>query len=174
MTQLDIAELRDGEVRWSEGRIVRKRSKTDDEEGVPVVNYKLWTRTLELLRKHRSGDEVVLLTESGKPWVYERWIDGKHKSADNIASNYKWLKARILKKEGIIFKKPLKLIRKTSSTLMGGSKEYGRYAQYFLGHSPRSVADRSYVDPSHDLFDDAVHWLGEQYGKEVTGKEVTG
>ena len=164
MTQIDVAELRDSEVDWSAGRIVRKRSKTEGHGQVPVVDYKLWPRTFELLRSHRSGTPTALLTSSGAPWVYERHEAGKLKSNDSIVSNYKWLKARILKAEGIEFSKPLKLIRKTSATLLGGSEKYGRYAQLFLGHSPRSIADKHYVRPSAELFDEAVSWLGGQYG----------
>jgi hypothetical protein len=37
-------------------------------------------------------------------------------------------------------------------------------AQHFLGHSPRTVATRSYVAPPLALFDEALLWLWEQYG----------
>ncbi len=164
MTQIDVASLLDSEVDWSAGRIVRKRSKTEGHGNVPTVNYKLWKSTFELLQSHRTGRPTVLLTSSGAPWVYERHEAGKLKSTDSIVSNFKWLKARILKAEGLEFTKPLKLIRKTSATLLGGSEKYGRYAQLFLGHSPRSVADKHYVASSQHLFDEAVTWLGGQYG----------
>jgi|SRR5271166_5254682 len=164
-TQVDIAGLRDTEVRLGEGRIVRKRSKTQDHENVPEVDYKLWPETLALMERHRSGGEVVLLTESGKPWLYESHIEGRLKSTDNIASNYKWLKGRIRKREGIEFAKSLKLIRKTSATMLGGEGRYGLFlAQHFLGHSPRTVATRSYVAPPQALFDEALMWLRERYG----------
>lgn len=163
-TQVDIAELRGAEVRLGEGRIVRKRSKTQEHENVPEVNYKLWPETLGLLERHGSGGEIVLLTESGKPWVYETHVGGRLKSTDNIASNYKWLKDRIRKREGVEFTRPLKLIRKTSATMLGGEGRYGLFlAQHFLGHSPRTVATRSYVAPPQDLFDEAVTWLRERY-----------
>jgi integrase len=163
-TQVDIAELLGTELRLGEGRIVRKRSKTNEHDNVPEVNYKLWPETLALLERYNNGGEIVLLTESGKLWVYEVHIEGRLKSTDNIASNYKWLKARIKKQEGIEFAKPLKLIRKTSATMLGGDGRYGLFlAQHFLGHSPRTVATRSYVAPPQALFDEAVMWLREQY-----------
>jgi integrase len=164
MTQLDIAELRDAEVDWSRGRITRKRSKTERHEQVPTVNYKLWPRTFELLGRFRSGADIVLLTEAGGRWVYEEHVEGKLRSSDNIASNFKWLKDRVWRHEGVRFKKPLRQIRKTSATLIGGSEKYGRFTQHFLGHSPRTIADRHYVAPSQELFDEAVKWLGERYG----------
>ena len=45
MTQVDIADLQPKEVDWDRGRIRRKRSKTDDHEQVPTVDYALWPRT---------------------------------------------------------------------------------------------------------------------------------
>ena len=47
----------------------------------------------------------------------------------------------------------MKLLRKTSSSLLETHEVYGRYATLFLGQSPRSIADRHYVWPSQDLFD---------------------
>ena len=58
----------------------------------------------------------------------------------------------------------MKLLRKTSSSLLETHEVYGRYATLFLGQSPRSIADRHYVWPSQDLFDKAMGWLGERYG----------
>ena len=160
MTQIDISDLRQVEVDWGRGRIVRKRSKTDHFDQVPEVDYLLWGETWELLLKYRQpqGDRV-LLTESGKPWVRDS-IDaiGKRRKVDVIASNYAHLKRRLKVDE------PLKRLRKTSSTLLGEHPFYGRFAQHFLGQSPRSIADRHYVKPSIELFDEAVRWLGSQYG----------
>lgn len=158
MLQTDISELLDEEVDWTEGRIKRKRSKTRDSQYVPTVDYKLWPITFELLKKHRSGSKVVLLTESGNRWVDKRLIDGRLVKADNIASCYTWLK----KRTG--FTKPLKQIRKTSASFIEGHPHYGRYKDQFLGHSPRSIADRHYAAPSSELFDEIVLWLGHQYG----------
>jgi integrase len=159
MLQTDISELRQNEVDWAEGRIIRKRSKTKGEEEVPTVNYKLWPLTFELLKQHRSRDgDFVLLTQSGRRWVDKRLADGKLIKADNIASCYVWLKKKTK------FKKPLKLIRKTSASLIESHREYGRYKSHFLGHSPRTVADRHYAAPSQELFDEVIGWLGQQYG----------
>ena len=160
MLQTDISDLRQDEVDWTEGRIIRKRSKTEDHEDVPVVNYKLWPLTFELLKKYRSEDpEFALLTERGNRWVCKRLnAEGKLVKADNIASCYVWLK----KKTGN--RKPLKQLRKTSATLIEGQKEYGRYKSHFLGHSPRTLADRHYAAPSQELFDEIIDWLGKQYG----------
>lgn len=162
MTQIDISELRPSEVDWELGRVIRKRSKTGDLETVPTVNYKLWPSTFALLKQygHVEG-ERVLLTERGRPWVSDEIVEGKRRKRDGIHSNYR----RLQIKSGI--DKPIKRLRKTSASLLDHHREFGRYAPYFLGHTPRSVSARHYVTPSTDLFDAAVSWLGEQYGDVV-------
>jgi hypothetical protein len=48
--------------------------------------------------------------------------------------------------------------------MLGGKGRYGLFlAQHFLGHSPRTVATRSYVAPPQRLFDEALMWLRERY-----------
>jgi integrase len=157
-TQADVSDLGDEEVDWQSGRITRKRSKTGEWENVPVVCYKLWPQTFELLKKYRSGTERVLLTESGKAYVRKELVSGKLVKADNIASNYTHLKKRLK------FRKPLKLLRKTAATLLESHPNYGRFTSFFLGHAPQSVKDRHYAQPSQELFDEAVTWLGQQLG----------
>ena len=83
--QNDIAELRQDEVDWKAGTIKRARSKTRERNG-PVVTYKLWPETFELLRKYRSDGELVLTTEKGNPLVSYKLVDGKLKRYDAIQS----------------------------------------------------------------------------------------
>src|SRR5262249_39079581 len=146
-TQEDVSDLKDSEVDWLAGRIIRKRSKTAAHENVPVVNYRLWPVTFDLLKKYRSGGERVLLTEQGEPYVRSRLReDGKLSKADGFASNYVHLKKK-LKRIMPTFNRPLKELRKLGASLLAAHPEYGRFQSYFLGHSPRTVADRHYVVP---------------------------
>ena len=158
MKPKDISDLKDDEVDWEEGRIVRKRSKTRKGEKTPVVQYPLWAETFALLREHRSGKETVLLTTTGRLWVDERLVDGKLKSKDAITGRFQ----RLQKVLGV--KEPLGAIRKASASLLENHPEYGRYAQYFLGQAPKSIAEKHYVLPSREQFDRAVAWLATQYG----------
>jgi integrase len=160
MTQQDVSDLRDAEVDWSAGRITRKRSKTKDEVNVPTVCYLLWPVTFELLKRYRSGRDRVLLTEAGEPYVRTRLNDkGRLAKADGFASNYAHLKRRLK------LTRPLKQLRKLGASLLSSHKDYGRFASYFLCHSPRTVADRYYVVPPQELFDEAILWLGRQVGQ---------
>jgi|SRR5579864_844633 len=159
MTQKDISDIGQDQVDWDHGRIKRKRSKTKEHVNVPTVDYMLWPLTWELLKAHRATEgERALLTRSGRPWVWSQLVDGELKSADNIASNYTHLQLKLN------FNKPLKLIRKTSATLLGNSDTYRDLTGYFLGHAPRGMQERHYVATSQARFDEAITWLGRQYG----------
>jgi integrase len=167
MTQQDISDLRHDEVDWARGRVTRRRSKTRDRfASVPVVEYPLWPQTWELLQRYRSADpERVLVTEKGGPWVKDQIVNGKRSKTDNIKSAYVRLLKRINrgKDDSARFTKPLKLLRKTSSSLLDSHDHYGRFETHFLGQSPRGVAAISYVAPSVELFDRIVGWLGVEY-----------
>jgi integrase len=156
MTQQDVSDLRDTEVDWDEGRVIRKRSKTAAHENVPTVNYRLWPLTFQLLKQYRSGTERVLLTESGRPYVRTDLKNGKLVKADGFASSWVHVKKRLK------LDRPLKQLRKLGASLLASHANYGRFQSYFLGHSPRTVADRHYVVPPQDLFDEAVLWLGKK------------
>jgi integrase len=164
MTQKDVSDLADEEVDWVAGRITRKRSKKAGCDNVPTICYPLWPTTFALLKQHRSGTARVLLTESGLPFLRKELRDGKLVKADGFASNYTHLKKRL--KEGLPgFNRSLKQLRKLGATLLESQRDYGRFKSYFLGHSPRTVADRHYAAPSQELFDEAVWWLGQELGQ---------
>ncbi len=163
----DISALRHDEVDWVEGYVTRKRTKTKDAgENVPKVGYLLWRQTFELLKEYRSDHpELVLVNANGTPLWVEREKNGKFCRIDAVKNTWFRLMTK-LKGQGVIVKKPLKALRKTCPSLLQHHQTYGQYAQYFLGHSPRSVADRSYVARPGRQLDDAIRWLGEQLGIE--------
>ncbi len=153
MTQQDVSDLHPTEVDWQSGRITRRRSKTEKMEQTPIVCYKLWKEAFELLKKfgHRDGDHV-LLTHTGRPWVRDEIVNGKRRKSDSIKSLYKHLKVA----------PTLKLYRKTGATNL--NKQYPDCVELYLGHAPRTVTQRSYVDPDVQRFDEAIEWLGQQFG----------
>jgi integrase len=163
-TQQDVSDLSQDEVDWKAGTITRKRSKTRNHEDCPTVTYRLWPRTFALLEQHRqTSGALVLRTKSGQPWLTKRQTEGKFNRTDNTKSVYRHLQSR----SGV--SKPIKLLRKTSASLLDTHPSYGRYAGYFLAHSPTTIRDKSYVTPSQDQFDAALAWLGAQYGEQITG-----
>lgn len=161
-TQKDVSDLADDEVDWNEGRVIRRRSKTRKHKNAPTVGYPLWPCTLALLKEYRSGQERVLLTSTGKAYV--RKMDG----GDMFSTVYD----RLRKQTG--FKKQMKLLRKTSASLLENHtvqlpsgdtiNPFAGCVSLFLGHAPASMAAKHYAAPPQKLFDEAVLWLGKQYG----------
>jgi len=161
MTQKDISDLLVAEVDWREGRIIRKRSKTADEKNVPTVNYKLWSKTYQLLKQERAPDSKnrVLLNSNGSPILSEEiTADGKYKKNDNVKNAFD----RLRKAVGI--DKSLKSLKKTSASLLGGNAKFRTIKGLFLGHAPRSMSDIHYVQVPKKLLDQAVAWLAREFG----------
>jgi integrase len=161
MTQKDIADLLVLELDWKEGRIIRKRSKTGDCENVPTVNYKLWPETLRLLLQERAPEskDRVLLNSNGIPiWSEQIDKDGKYKKSDNVKNAFD----RLRKKLNI--KKPLKSLKKTSASLLRDNAQFSALAGLFLGHAPVSMSDRHYTQVPQGLLDQALTWLGQEFG----------
>jgi integrase len=164
----DVSDLTQEEVDWKHGRIIRVRSKLADLKNAAKVNYKLWPTTFRLLQEHRNTDHSpharVLLTASGKPWVWEEQVEaagGKKrlKSSNSINSNFTHLRNRIR------FNKPLSLVRKMGASLLNGSTKYRGCVPEYLGEAPSSIKDKHYARPDQALFDQAVTWLGKQVGQ---------
>jgi integrase len=146
--------LRPEEIDWEEGFIDRRRSKT---RGIktPYVRWKLWKPTLELLEQyaHRDGDHA-LLTESGRTWVRDEIRDGRRSKTDSIKS---------LHVNAGLAATPLKRLRSTGATMI--RNQFSReISDHWLGHGPKNVSDRSYFAKNQPKLDEAVAWLGRQYG----------
>ena len=158
MTQIDIADLHPSEVDWQAGRIIRKRSKTKQQESVPVCNYRLWPRTFELLQRLRSEDsEGVLLTARGTPLVTR--MNGKSRN-DSVRLAFRRLMSKLGEKG-----KKLITFKKTSASLLN-SKFGHDVSQLFLGHAPSTVAQKNYIAEERGRLDDPLKWLGQRYSLE--------
>jgi integrase len=184
MTQKDISDLLVSEVDWKDGRIIRKRSKTSDEENVPVVNYKLWPETFRLLQQERdaaSKDRVLVNTNGGPIWSEEITEDGKYRKTDNVKNAFDRVrtvkkveepskarkKTSAKKAERAVkatIEKPLRSLKKTSASLLRNSGQFSSLRGLFLGHAPQTMADRHYTDVPQGLLDQAIQWLGSEYG----------
>lgn len=162
MLQKDIADLRQTEVNWEKGTVTRKRSKTADYANVPTVTYNLWKETFGLLQQHRAKEGEFALTNQDGGCLKVEMLnqDGKLHKIDNVRSAFN----RLSRATKII--KPLKLLRKTSATLLRSNRLFSGVENLFLGHAPRSMSDRHYAQTPQELFDEAIAWLGKQYGVE--------
>jgi len=163
--QIDIAELRHEEVDWKCGTITKRRIKTGDAAAVPTITWKLWPTTLKLLREHRSSHpQLVLLGRKGQPLIQ----GGGLERVDVIAKMWRYVRGKLRSK------RQYKLLRKTAASKLAEHPVHGRFAQYFLAHAPNSVADRHYIQPSQQQFDEAVEWLGQQFAFLSVEQERSG
>lgn len=154
---VDIASLKQQAVDWTNGNITRKRTKTKRHKKAPVVTYTLWPMTFVLLRSHRSGDnELALTNRKGNPLQQVELREGKVVKTCNISTRW----ARLKKKCNAA--RSIKALRSTAATVLASHPTYGRYAQLFLGHSPRTVADKHYIVPDQEQFDAALAWLRDE------------
>lgn len=159
MTQVDVSDLKQSEVNWINGTITRKRSKTRKSEGAPTVTYPLWPTTWALLQQYRSDAPTVFINRNGQPLLRREEQEGKVKKVDNIRCAFRrFTKDRTCKK-------PLKIFRKTAASKLAQHAAYKSYAEYFLAEASKNIADRHYVVPSQQQFNDAVLWLGQQFGQ---------
>jgi integrase len=167
-TQGDLATLRKVELRLKEGRIVRQRAKTRRHPNPPLVNYKLWPKTLRLLKSHISEHpELVFLTKRGTRLIVSMMVkrsDGDHHVRyDTVCRTY----GKLRKKHSELPNKSLKFLRKTGSTKLRGETKYMLLDQLYLGHSHKTIADRHYNafdGEPHPPLDEAITWLGKEFG----------
>jgi integrase len=160
MLPTDMSELRHEE--WKNGRITRKRTKTRRQANVPTVNYKLWPETQALLEKYANHKhrEYVLTSLTGS-CLCTREVNEKDREVKKNLITAQWRRGR---GEGrnTFLPMPLKALRSVAATVLESHDSHSRYVQMYLGHSPRSIAERHYAAPSQARFDEAVAWLREQ------------
>lgn len=168
MTQQDMSDLQPSEVNWKSGIISRKRSKTGDFENVPEVAYRLWPWTMELLKQEQSSSaEHVLLTRDGNSLRFEEiQANNKFKKNDAVRLAIRRLKT----KAGI--EVTMKMLKKTSASLLRNNRHYQGLESLFLGHAPTSVADRHYTAVPQDLMDEAIAWLAEELKVEQVWRDI--
>jgi integrase len=160
MTQIDIANLKQSEIH--DDRIIRKRTKEENEAGTPTIEYKLWGETWELLRTYRSKDKVrALLSQRGTPLYQETIKGGKVIKVDAIRLAWRRFRKKNFEgQDGITLKK----LRKTGASLLAKHKHFAACRFLYLGHAPSSIADQHYTPPPQATFDEAIDWLGQQLG----------
>lgn len=172
-TNSDVAALLKSEVQLDNGRIVRQRSKTRRHAHPPVVSYKLWPKTLQLLRDHWSDHPTLALTNRrGNPLGVSKLtvVGGETKETiwTSIGRRYGQMKSAKPKrqKKPTLPDKQMMFLRKTGSTKIKSKREYMSLDSLYLGHSWATVADKHYNAFDGQPFaplDEAIEWLGGEF-----------
>lgn len=170
-TQTDLNELKKEEIDLKAGRIVRVRTKGEFYDDPPIVNYKLWNKTLELLKLEMSKHdhpELALLATRGARIINETLVtdpetgEVETKRSDNVSRN--WQKVRA---EYGLPARQLKFIRKTGSSCLNENIKYMRLSQLYLGQTHQTVADKHYNAYDGAIYkplDEAIAFIGKQFG----------
>lgn len=154
MTAADMGQLTKSMVDLDNGTLTRKRVKTQAQKNVPIVTYRLWPETVELLRAEQSPHPVLFLTSSDNTSLYESRFEGDDETPKKDLISLAWKRAKV--------RIPQSAFRSISSTKIESHREYGRYKLHFLGHSPKTIAEKHYAAPSTELFGEIILWLREQ------------
>ena len=85
------------------------------------------------------------------------------KKNDNVRNAFH----RLQQKTGI--NKPLKSLKKTSASLIRNNSNYASLEGLFLGHAPQSMSEKHYTVAPQTLLDEAIVWLGTEFGIVVGG-----
>ena len=166
-TNIDVASLLKSEVRLGEERIVRQRTKTRRHAHPPVVNYRLWPKTVELLRAQLSDHRTLALTNrAGNPLGVSKLVQeaGKTKETNWTSVGRRFGQMKNAKPN--MPDKQLMFLRKTGSTTLRSNREFLSLDSLYLGHSWATVADKYYNafdgEPYTPL-DEAIEWLGSKF-----------
>jgi integrase len=161
-TEGDIAALRKSEVNLAEGRLVYSRTKTVRVKNAPVINYKLWNKTIDALRAVESqSTELWFTTRDGHPLKISKVVEDRYVEWSLISQRWAaWQKSKKVPE------KPFKMFRKTGATIIGDSK-YRPWVELYLADVPTSIAGRHYDLKSGKVIpelDKAIVYLGQQMG----------
>lgn len=202
----EIGSLKKSEVDFDTGRIVRRRGKTRRHENTPLVSYKLWDRTLVLLKQEHTNsvellkqnwslreqiwdysevEPLVLLNNNCSPLWHCRINEETKKSqrTDCVRNAWNDLLAKLGMVKNAVREKSNNIdsekkdktpiysfyqLRDTAASLLGNSKDVKAGIDFsmdtflFLGHAPKTTAEKHYVKPGENRIDDALEWLEGQ------------
>ena len=160
MTQKDVSDLLVSEVDWDEGRVIRKRSKTADEENVPVVNYKLWPEAvLRLLRQERRG---IRGPRAAQRQRQPALVGGNHGRRQVSEGRQRQKRVRPAAREDEDYQ-ATQVLQKTWRPCCATTRNTQGW-RGCSGHAPQGMADRHYVQVPQGLLDQAIEWLGKESG----------
>jgi len=151
-------------------RIIRKRSKTKKSANTPVVSYKLWAETKELLDQEIENcknypqlpeyADILLVNSNGYPlWREYVGDDGKVKNSDSITSAFKRLVIKLRKNDPTFPHIKYYDFRGTGSSLINNEPRYRGLDELWLGHSPQTVRGKHYNAEDITVLDDCLLWL---------------
>ncbi|QDU50479.1 hypothetical protein [Gimesia panareensis] len=170
----DLNELRHSQ--YENGRLVHKRKKSRRRKRVPIVNYKLWPKTMEAIEKVKTELAITgsmskkdiedlkkskeLLRTVGGARILTPKKTGKG-NYNNLSRNWQNVRIRLGLRENLTLRK----LRNTALTELKKSFNYRDLGQLWLGQA-QSVESRHYhyVDGQvYEPLDKAIEFIADQF-----------
>jgi integrase len=167
----EIGKIRKNEYNPKIGRITRRRSKTRKCLNAPTVCYKLWDETKALLDqeiancKEYPGYEsmdCLLVNQRGKPLWYEYVTNGKPSKHDSVSRDYQRFITELRENNSDIPDFTYYALRRTTASLIKNEPKFRTLNELWLGHAPRSMADKHYNADDDTILDDCLLWLHDK------------
>lgn len=147
MNNVDIANLEHHQIDLDKKTLKRKRIKTKGWVNVPTVTYYLWDETVNLLERFiNKKSQFVLTDDTGNSLYFAKKENGGAILYDKIGVQWRDHFKGTDDKKFI-----LKNFRFFGADLLGKHPKHMLYKDVFLGHSPKSVADRNYSSKNFDV-----------------------
>lgn len=149
---IDISELRHTDIDWQQQRIIIQRHKTNQDAAAPVISYKIWNTTADLIQECMSDpdkDDIVFRNSRGNQVerTIPQWWDD-HRAKHGLDG------------------KRLDYLRKTGSSFIDRECHHD-LSELYLGHNLSSTASIAYNfndgSPNSHL-DSAIDQLGQAFG----------
>jgi integrase len=171
MTNADLGGLKWNMIDETKWTLTRRRVKTESHEKVPTVTYRLWPETVALLKALPKTGSRLFSTKTGRPMYESRYEGDGETSKKDLFGTY-WKRQRSApnptKSDAVLAPGrvahsvphiPLSKFRSIGSTALKAHLIFGRFDEYFLGHAPRSIADRHYAAEADDPFFAATDFI---------------
>ena len=106
----------------------------------------------------------MFLTRNEQPYWSAKLVGSQLVRYDMIGAGFYNLCQRLERAGKVATRRPFKVARKTSPSLLTASPAYWHCGIHFLANVPSGIIAKHYIRPDQKTFDEAVAWLGTQYG----------
>jgi len=161
----DLGALKWEDFDTNEWRLTRKRVKTETTDGkAPLVTYKIWPETIELLSRLPNRTGIIFVTSTGSPMYKSATViqeDGSVREiSTDLFSSY-WYREK--NKPDFTVSK-LRSIGGTAIEHDPAKRFISKHSILYLGRMPSTIDEKSYLAGSKTFMDEAIDYLHQHLG----------
>jgi integrase len=153
MTQADLGKLDWTQIDKRHRTLTRYRVKHEHRPNSPIVTYKLWDETWELLKSLPSKTGLVFTGKNGVPLYVITAATGDEPETKKDMFSTQW--NRIRPKPTI----PLGQFRKIGASTLKRKAIYRGFVDVFLANAPDGISDKHYAAEADEPFFEALEFI---------------